>query len=432
MPSAAEYQGEGLATMLLGQLADAAAATRNRHVRSGRLTENRRMLGVLRESGFPVETHDVARHDRAYVPDVADARGTGPLPASRGSSAANALRRVLYPQAVAVIGASERRGAVGAAVMRNLLAAGFPGPIYPVNPRGGTIQSLPAFASVEDIARSRRSGHHRRAGDARAGGGRAMRAQRRARPDRAHRGLRRGRSRGPTPPGGPAAHLSRLWHADDRSKLHRRDQHRSGATLNATFGPLMPPAGRIGMATQSGALGLAAIDFTTARELGFSSLVSMGNKADISGNDLLGYWQTDPRTDVVLLYLESFGNPRKFARIARALGKTKPIVALKSGRSAVGARATASHTGALLWASDVTVDALFRQSGVIRTDTLDEMLDVAELLVHQPLPTGGRVAILTNAGGPAVMCADSCEAQGLEVPPLVRGDASTTTSDLAA
>src|SRR5579859_730433 len=180
----------------------------------------------------------------------------------------------------------------------------------------------------------------------------------------------------------------------------------------------MPRAGHIGLATQSGAIGLAAVDFTSARELGFSSVVSMGNKADISGNDLLGYWDSDPRTDVILLYLESFGNPRKFGRLARAIGRSKPIVALKSGRSAVGARATASHTGALLSASDVTVDALFRQAGVIRTDTLDEMLDVADLLVNQQLPTGPRVAIVTNVGGPAVMCADACEALGLQVPQL--------------
>jgi acyl-CoA synthetase (NDP forming) len=133
------------------------------------------------------------------------------------------------------------------------------------------------------------------------------------------------------------------------------------APLNATFGPVMARAGRIGLATQSGALGLAAIDFTAARHLGFSSLVSMGNKADISGNDLLGYWHTDPRTDVILLYLESFGNPRKFGRLARSISRSKPIVALKSGRSAVGARATASHTGALLSASDVTMRCSGRQ-----------------------------------------------------------------------
>jgi acyl-CoA synthetase (NDP forming) len=141
-------------------------------------------------------------------------------------------------------------------------------------------------------------------------------------------------------------------------------------------------------------------------------------KADISGNDLLGYWRSDPRTDVILLYLESFGNPRKFARFARAVGRSKPIVALKSGRSTVGARATASHTRSLLAASGITVDELFRQAGVIRTDTLDDMLDVAELLAHQQLPAGNRVAIVTKLGGPAVMCADTCEARGLDLPQL--------------
>src|SRR5262249_21660084 len=140
--------------------------------------------------------------------------------------------------------------------------------------------------------------------------------------------------------------------------------------------------------------------------------------ADISGNDLLNYWESDPRTDVILLYLESFGNPRKFARIARRVGQSKPIVAVKSGRSTAGARASSSHTGALLASSDVTVDALFRQSGVIRTDTLAEMFDVASLLAKQPLPRGRRVGIVTNAGGPGILCADACEARGLDVPAL--------------
>jgi acyl-CoA synthetase (NDP forming) len=143
----------------------------------------------------------------------------------------------------------------------------------------------------------------------------------------------------------------------------------------------------------------------------------VGNKADVSGNDLLQYWEADPRTNVILLYLESFGNPRKFARIARRVGRTKPIVAVKSGRSAAGSRAAASHTGALV-AADATVDALFRQTGVIRTDTLEQMLDVAMLVAHQPVPRGRRVGIITNAGGPAILCADACEAEGLEVPAL--------------
>jgi acyl-CoA synthetase (NDP forming) len=149
--------------------------------------------------------------------------------------------------------------------------------------------------------------------------------------------------------------------------------------------------------------------------LGLSSFVSVGDKADISGNDLLQYWEHDKQTDVVLLYLESFGNPRRFARIARRVSARKPIVAVKSGRSAAGARAGASHTGALVSASDVTVDALFKQAGVIRTDTVHELFDVAGLLSAQPIPRGGRVAIVTNAGGPGILCADACQAGGLEV-----------------
>ena len=188
--------------------------------------------------------------------------------------------------------------------------------------------------------------------------------------------------------------------------------------LNATFAPETPSRGRIAFASQSGAFGIAAIAEATRRGLGLSSFVSTGDKADLSGNDFLRFWEQDPDTDVVLLYLESFGNPRRFARIARAVAASKPIVAVKSGRSAAGARAAASHTGALLAASDVTVDALFEHAGVIRTDTVAEQFDVAALLGAQPLPSGTRIAIVTNAGGPGIACADACAAAGLRVEPL--------------
>jgi acyl-CoA synthetase (NDP forming) len=143
----------------------------------------------------------------------------------------------------------------------------------------------------------------------------------------------------------------------------------------------------------------------------------VGNKADVSGNDLLAYWAEDENTDAILLYLESVGNPRRFARLTRQIGKKKPIVVVKSGRSKAGKRAAASHTGSVA-TSEVTVDALFSQSGVIRTDTLEEMFDVATLLANQPAPAGDRVAIITNAGGLGIMCADACEANGLQVLPL--------------
>lgn len=151
--------------------------------------------------------------------------------------------------------------------------------------------------------------------------------------------------------------------------------------------------------------------------MGISTFVSVGNKADVSGNDLLQYWEEDPNTDVILLYLESFGNPRRFARIARRVSRRKPIVAVKAGRTQSGRRAAGSHTAALA-ASDVAVEALFRQTGVIRAETLEEMFALAAGLANQPLPTGRRVAIVTNAGGPAVLCTDACEAGGLAVPEL--------------
>jgi len=171
------------------------------------------------------------------------------------------------------------------------------------------------------------------------------------------------------------------------------------------------------MSSESGALGLAILAAARRLQMGISTFVSIGNRADVSANDLLQYWEEDPATDVIVLYLESFGNPRRFARIARRISRRKPIVAVKAGRTQSGRRAAASHTAALA-ASDVAVEALFRQTGVIRAETLEEMFALAAGLANQPLPAGRRVAIVTNAGGPAVLCTDACEAGGLVVPEL--------------
>ena len=197
--------------------------------------------------------------------------------------------------------------------------------------------------------------------------------------------------------------------------------------LNATFSPVYPPSGRVAFSTQSGALGLAILEYVTRRNLGMSTFASIGNKADVSSNDLIQFWANDERTDVILLYLESFGNPRKFAQIARRVGRRKPIVAVKAGRSSAGARAATSHTGARA-TSDALIHTLLRQSGVIRTHTLEEMFDVAALLANQPVPQSNRVAIVTNAGGPGILAADACEANGLAVTSLT----SATTSALRA
>src|SRR5262249_5421013 len=191
-----------------------------------------------------------------------------------------------------------------------------------------------------------------------------------------------------------------------------------GYSLNATFAPAPPPRGRIGFMSQSRALGLAVIDHARRIGLGLSTFVSVGNKADISGNDLLEYWESDPETDLVLLYLESFGNPRRFSRLARRIGRVKPIRAVKSGRTVAGAQATSSHTGALLPAPNDTVDPLFTQSGAIRPEILGEPFHGATLLARQPPPAGRRVGIVTNAGGLGIMCADACAGLGLQIPML--------------
>ena len=187
--------------------------------------------------------------------------------------------------------------------------------------------------------------------------------------------------------------------------------------LNATFTSTSPLPGAIAMSSQSGALGLALLAASERLQLGISTFVSVGNKADVSVNDLLQYWESDPATKVILLYVESFGNPRRFARIARRVSREKPIVALKAGRTSSGKRAAGSHTAALA-SNEVAVEALFQQTGILRADTLEDMFALAAGLSEQPLPKGKRVGILTNAGGPAILCADACEAGGLEVPEL--------------
>ena len=187
--------------------------------------------------------------------------------------------------------------------------------------------------------------------------------------------------------------------------------------LNATFAPHTFPAGNIGFSSQSGALGLAVLERGASRGLGLSAFVSVGNKADVSSNDLLEYWEDDPDTDLVLLYLESFGNPRKFARLARRVARKKPILAMKGGRTSAGQRAAGSHTAALA-GSTAAVEALFRQAGVVEADSLEELADAAVLLSSQPLPQGRRVAVLTNAGGLGILCADACAGAGLELPQL--------------
>ncbi len=324
------------------------------------------------------------------------------------------LDAVFRPRSIAVIGASRDLNAIGGQIFHNLLEHGFTGPVYPVNPKSPVVQSVHAYAAIEDLPdpvdlalvvvpaayvldtleacgkKGMRAAVIISAGFKETGSDGA--ARERAAVEIARR------------------YGMRLVGPNCLGVLNTE----AGFSMDATFAPPYPPAGSVAFSSQSGALGLAILEYAASLNIGISHFISVGNKADVSGNDLLEYWEKDPGTRIVLLYLESFGNPRRFLEIARRVGRRKPIVAVKSGRTRAGIRAASSHTGSLAGA-DTAVSAMCAQAGVIRTDTLEELFDVAMLLANQPVPRGNRVAILTNAGGPGIMASDALETRGLEV-----------------
>ena len=413
-----DFQGRGLGTILLCQLADVAAANGIKMFEADVVAANHAMLHVFRASGFPIEVNASAGQLQVVFPTSFTDEARRQFERRESIASVNALKLFFEPRAVAVIGASRHRSTIGGEIFHNLLSYGFNGPVYPVNPTATSIEDVKAYPSIElvpgpvDLAVIvvPAATVVEIASECARKGVKALVVISAGFSETGEEGKRRQaellgvcRSAG-----------MRLIGPNCMGIVNTNPT----VLLDATFAPVIPPRGRVGFSSQSGALGLAIMEFANSLGLGISTFVSVGNKADISGNDLLRYWESDDDTDVILLYLESFGNPKKFSEIARRVGRKKPIAVVKSGRSTAGARATSSHTGALLAASDVTVDALFRQAGVVRTDTLAELFDVASLFANQPLPKSNRVAIITNAGGPAILCADACEARGLEIPIL--------------
>jgi acyl-CoA synthetase (NDP forming) len=326
------------------------------------------------------------------------------------------LNALFAPRSIAVIGAGRERGSVGGEIFHNLLTHAFTGPVYPVNANA----NRPIGARLPEHQRYLRRGGSRR--------------------DRRPARLRAGRGEDCGRKGvkalivisagfGETGEIGGALQAKLLATVRGFGMRMVGPNclgvlttdpavrMGATFAPTWPPRGRVSFSSQLGALGLAILDYAKELGIGVRSFVSVGNKADISGNDLIEWWETDPETDVILLYLESFGNPRKLINLARRISKEKPIVAVKSGRTAAGSRAASSHTGALA-GEDSAVDALFAQTGVIRTDTIEELFDMSMLLANQPVPASNRLAIVTNAGGPGIMATDACESRGLVVTPL--------------
>jgi len=409
------HQRRGIGTRLLEQLAERAASVGIERFVAEVMPENKAMLNVFEAAGFSVTrvldrgTIEVAFPIAAteeYLTHV-DERDHLAVVAS--------LRPFFAPTSVAVVGASPRPESIGGRLFRNVLDAEFTGATYPINRTGEPVAGVRAYRSLEevpdvvDLAVICLPGAHvlEAAEAALTAGVRALcvisagfaetGSEGRERQDRLLALVR--------------AHGGRLIGPNCLGIAV------SGPRLNATFGPRALPPGRIGFSSQSGALGLAVLEKAAERNLGLSAFISIGNKADVSSNDLLEYWEEDPATELVLLYLESFGNPRRFATIAGRVARKKPILAMKSGTSSAGARAAGSHTAALA-GSEAAVEALFHQAGILRADTLEELVDAAALLSSQPLPRGRRVAVLTNAGGLGILAADACEGAGLELSEL--------------
>ncbi|MGA8747068.1 MAG: GNAT family N-acetyltransferase [Solirubrobacterales bacterium] len=425
-------QGLGLATLLLAHLAEVAHANGIAVFYAEVLPQNHRMIDVFRESGFLLETSSEPGSVRVEFPTSLSPAAVRRFQERDRIAAAAAVRHFLEPRTVAVVGASRRRGTVGGEIFHNLLASGFDGVVHPVNPATDVVQSVRAYRCLAEVPGEVELAVIAVPAEAvlavaRECGAKEVRAVAVISAGFAETGPRGGERQRELVEICRGAGM-RLVGPNCLGVLNTAE----GSRLNATFAPSAPPPGNVGFVTQSGALGLALIDLAADRGLGVSSFASIGNRADVTASDFLEYWEGNDATRVALLYIESFSEPRRFSRLARRIGREKPIVVVKSGRSVSGGRATSSHTGALLSASDVTVDALFAQAGVIRTETLSELLDVASLLSSQPLPQGPRVGIVTNAGGPGIMCADACEAAGLEVPELPQPVRGTLRGFLAA
>ena len=406
-----QHQGRGLGSILLEHLAAAASECGLRRFVAEVLAENAAMVRVFRDAGYQVSRalEEGVLHLEFDIDPTEESLAVAR--AREQAAEARSVHNLLHPRSVAVIGASADPTKVGYVALSNLLSADFAGPVYPVNPEHRSVHGVRAYPSVVDIpdpvelavvavpadqvesvldgalAKGVKTLLIVSAGFAEAGP-HGLHAERRL-------------------VGEARAHGMRVVGPNALGVLNTDPSVR----LNATLAPRLPVRGRAGFFCQSGALGTAILADAEARGLGLSTFVSAGNRADVSGNDLLQYWETDPDTDLVLLYLESFGNPRKFARLARRLGRTKPIVAVKSGRHAV--RPQLAATSAEI--DEASVQALFEQAGVVRVETLAQLFDTALVFAHQPLPAGPRVGIVGNSSAIGLLAADTARAQGLRL-----------------
>jgi acyl-CoA synthetase (NDP forming)/RimJ/RimL family protein N-acetyltransferase len=421
------HQGRGIAQLLLEHLAQAGRERGIAKFVAEVLPENSRMIQIFREAGYHIAGgfEEGVMHLEFPI-DFTDT-SINVMSAREHRAEAASIERFFNARSIAVIGASRRQDTIGQTLVRNLVLGDYQGRVYVVNPAAESVAGMPAYDSVEDIPGSvdvalvvvPADSVHEVVLDCAAKGVHGLIVISSGFAETGEEGRVRQRRL----VGLARSYGLRLIGPNCLGIINTAGDY----SLNASLSPLMPPRGRAGFFCQSGALGVAILEKVARRGLGLSTFVSAGNRADVSGNDLLQYWEEDDSTEVVLLYLESIGNPRKFSRIARRVSRQKPVIAVRSGRTTQGV--PMGHAVRSMIAPQAAVDAMFRQAGVIQVDTLDEMFDVAQLVAHQPLPKGPRVAVVGNSDALGLLAADAAEAVGLQVREPVALGADATAED---
>ncbi|GAA1911107.1 bifunctional GNAT family N-acetyltransferase/acetate--CoA ligase family protein [Nocardioides lentus] len=421
------HQGRGVAQLLLEHLAQAGRERGLTRFSAEVLPDNQRMVQVFRDAGYQVASgyEDGVMRLEFGIDPTETAIGVMEQREHRAESAS--IEAFFRARSVAVIGASRRQDTIGQTLVRNLVTGDFTGRVYAVNPLAGAVSGMPSYKTVNDITDDV---------DVAVVAVPADRVEEVVL-DCAGKGVHglvvissgfaevgdEGRQRQRRLVGLARSYGLRLIGPNCLGLINTDP----AVSLNASLSTVMPPRGRAGFFCQSGALGTAILEKVNNRGLGLSSFVSAGNRADVSGNDLLQYWQEDDSTEVVLLYLESIGNPRKFSRIARRVSRRKPVITVRSGRTTQGV--PMGHAVRAIAAPDQAVDAMFRQAGIIQVDTLEEMFDVAQLLAHQPLPAGGRVAVVGNSDALSLLATDAAAGVGLQITRSLSLGADATAED---
>ncbi len=409
-----DYQGKGIGTLILERLAGLAAANGFVEFEAEVLSDNQQMINVFKSSGF--EKHQVWDSDTVHIElPVGGAAALWEIAGLRERIAiANSLIPLLRPKAVAVIGASRDPASIGNIIFTNIATADFAGEIYPVNPNADSVNGINAYSKISEVPGKvdlaviavNAEKVYDVALEAIQVGAKGLVVVSAGFADAGDEGLKRQKKLKEL----VRSHGVRLLGPSCLGVMNTDPKVR----LNASMAPHIMPPGHTGFFSHSAALGLVILEYALEKGVSFTTFVSAGNRADVSGNDLLQYWEEDPNTKMAILYLETFGNPRRFVRIARRMTNKKPILCIKSGKSLAGRKTTELKSG-IKNLGERQVEALFQQTGIILAPTLEELFNVAVILAHQPLPAGNRVSIIANSSGVATLFADTCETNYLDI-----------------